>query len=77
METLKTKRFVVRKSLIGKNQLIEATFKNGKVATYNHDDAYNLMKDGLEKAACWEKYKSYTSSSSVPVIARPCIIEAV
>ena len=26
---LKSKRFVVRKSLIGKNQVIEVTFKNG------------------------------------------------
>jgi hypothetical protein len=75
MENLQSKRFVVRKSLIGKNQVIEVTFKSGKTATYNHDVAYELMRPGLEKAACWEKYKSYTSSSSVPVIARPSIIE--
>ena len=31
MEILKSKRFVVRKSLIGKNQIIEVTFKNGKI----------------------------------------------
>ena len=37
MENLKSKRFVIRKSLIGKNQVIEVTFKNGKTATYNHD----------------------------------------
>jgi hypothetical protein len=36
-QVLKSKRFVVRKSLIGKNQIIEVTFKNGKVAKYNHD----------------------------------------
>ena len=30
MQNLKSKRFVVRKSLIGKNQIIEVTFKNGK-----------------------------------------------
>ena len=40
MSILKSKRFVVRKSLIGKNQIIEVTFKNGKVAKYNHDDVY-------------------------------------
>ena len=34
---MKSKRFVVRKSLIGKNQVIEVTFKNGKIAKYNHD----------------------------------------
>ena len=30
MQNLQSKRFVVRKSLIGKNQIIEVTFKNGK-----------------------------------------------
>ena len=30
MSNIKSKRFVIRKSLIGKNQIIEVTFKNGK-----------------------------------------------
>ena len=67
MENLKSKRFVVRKSLIGKNQIIEVTFSSGKIAKYNHDDAYEAMKEKLEKMNCWEKYKSYTSSSIIPV----------
>ena len=66
MENLKSKRFVVRKSLIGKNQIIEVTFKSGKIAKYNHDDAFEVMKEKLEKMNCWAKYKSYTSSSSIP-----------
>ena len=70
MSTLISKRFVIRKSLIGKNQLITVNFKNGKTVTYNHDKVYEVMKDKLEKMACFEKYKSYTSSTSVPVIAR-------
>ena len=74
MENLKSKRFVVRKSLIGKNQIIEVTFKNGKVAKYNHDDAFEVMKEKLEKMNCWEKYKSYTSSSSIPVSVRSVLI---
>ena len=74
MSVLKSKRFVVRKSLIGKNQIIEATFKNGKVAKYNHDDVYNVMKTKLETMNCWAKYKSYTSSTSMPVIARELLI---
>ena len=45
MENLKSKRFVVRKSLIGKNQIIEVTFSNGKIAKYNHDDAFEVMKE--------------------------------
>ena len=70
MSTLISKRFVIRKSLIGKNQLITINFKKGKTVTYNHDKVYEVMKDKLEAMACWEKYKSYTSSTSVPVIAR-------
>ena len=39
-KVLKSKRFVVRMSLVGKNQLIEFTTKNGKTITYNHDKVY-------------------------------------
>ncbi len=74
MEILKSKRFVVRKSLIGKNQIIEVTFKNGKVAKYNHDDAYSQMEEKLIQMNCWEKYKSYTSSSSIPTSVRSVLI---
>jgi len=74
MENLKSKRFVIRKSLIGKNQVIEVTFKNGKTATYNHDLAFEIMKDKLESMECFKKYKSYTSSSSIPVILRDKVI---
>ena len=74
MSILKSKRFVVRKSLIGKNQIIEVTFKNGKVSKYNHDDVYNVMKSKLETMNCWAKYKSYTSSTSMPVVTRELLI---
>ena len=70
MQTLKSKRFVIRKSLIGKNQIIEVTFKSCKTFTYNHDMAYEVMKDKLNKMNCFEKYKSYTSSTNVPVVLR-------
>ena len=70
MQTLNSKRFVIRKSLIGKNQTITVTFKNGNTFPYNHDKAYEIMKDKLSTMNCFEKYKSYTSSTSVPVILR-------
>ena len=70
MSNLKSKRFVVRKSLIGKNQIIEVTFKNGKQVTYNHDEVYEVMKTKLDTMNCFIKYKSYTSSTSVPVSVR-------
>ena len=68
MSNLISKRFVVRQSLIGKNQIIEVTFKNGKTFKYNHDKAFELMKDNLTKLNCWAKYKSYTSSTSIPKV---------
>ena len=67
---LKSKRFVVRKSLIGKNQVIEFTNKKGETFTYNHDKVYSIMKENLEKLACFVKYKSYTASNNIPVVLR-------
>ncbi len=74
MKNLQSKRFLVRKSLINTNTVIEVTFKNGKTAKYNHDDAYEVMKEKLNAMNCWEKYKSYTSSTSIPVIVRSVLI---
>ena len=67
---LKSKRFVVRKSLIGKNQVIEFTNKKGETFTYNHDKVYTLMKSKLETLPCWEKYKSYTATNNIPLVCR-------
>tara|TARA_R100000742_G_C4249726_1_gene68178 strand:+ start:670 stop:897 length:228 start_codon:yes stop_codon:yes gene_type:complete len=70
MSKLNSKRFVVRKSLIGKNTVINVEFKNGKTYTYNHDKVYEIMKDKLNSLNCFEKYGSYTSSTSIPTVLR-------
>ena len=70
MNTLNSKRFVIRKSLIGKNTTINVEFKNGKQVTYNHDKVYEIMKDTLNSLPCYIKYNSYTSSTNVPVQVR-------
>ena len=67
---IKSKRFVVRKSLIGKKQLITFTTKKGDEVTYNHDKVYEIMKETLTKLPCWEKYKSYTATNNIPVVLR-------
>ena len=67
---IKSKRFVVRQSLVGQNKTIDVTFKNGKTATYNHDKVFSIMKDKLENMACWAKYKSYTASNNLPLSVR-------
>ena len=67
---IKSKRFVVRQSLIGKDTNVEFTNKKGIIITYSHDKAFEIMKDGLESLGCWVKYKSYTSSGNVPKAIR-------
>ena len=73
MSNLNLKRFVIRKSLIGKNTTINVEFKNGKTCTYNHDKVYEIMKDKLNTLPCFIKYNSYTSSTNVPVSVRSVV----
>jgi len=70
LNVLKSKRFVVRKSLIGKNQIITFTNKKGDEITYNHDKVFEIMKDTLTNLPCWTKYKSYTATNNIPMICR-------
>jgi len=70
LNVVESKRFVIRKSLIGKNQVISFTNKKGVVVKYNHDIAYNIMKENLEKLACFIKYKSYTATNNIPTVLR-------
>ena len=63
---LNSKRFVVRQSLIGKDETINVTFKNGNTVTYNHDKVFEIMKESLEAMPCWLKYKSYTATNNIP-----------
>ena len=70
MNTIKSKRFVVRKSLIGTNTVIEFTNKKGNTYTYSHDKVYEIMKDKLEKMPCFIKYKSYTATNNIPLVCR-------
>ena len=44
---IKSKRFVVRQSLVGKNQVIEFTNKKGDTYKYNHDKVYSILKKHL------------------------------
>ena len=69
-KVLKSKRFVVRLSLVGKNQTIEFTNKKGDTITYNHDKVYSIMKDKLESLECFKKYKSYTATNNIPMSVR-------
>jgi len=70
VEELKTKRFVIRKSLIGKNVVISFTNKKQENVSYNHDEVYNTHKEKFDSMNCFNKYKSYTNSNSVPSFCR-------
>ena len=67
---IKSKRFVVRQSLVGQNKTINVEFKNGKTVTYNHDKVYSIMKEKLSTMPCFQKYKSYTASNNIPLVVR-------
>ena len=68
--TLTTKRFVIRKSLIGKNTVITFVNKKQENVSYNHDEVYNTHKERFESMNCFAKYKSYTNSNAIPAFCR-------
>ena len=70
VEELKTKRFVIRKSLIGKNVIITFTNKKQENVSYNHDEVYNTHKERFEAMNCFAKYKSYTNTNAIPAFCR-------
>ena len=70
LNKLTTKRFVIRKSLIGTNTIITFTTKKGNEVTYNHDEVYERNKDRFESMNCIKKYKSYTNTNNIPTFCR-------
>ena len=70
VEVLKTKRFVIRKSLIGKNVVITFTNKKQENVSYNHDEVYNAHAEKFNSMNCFQKYKSYTNTNAVPAFCR-------
>jgi len=67
---LTTKRFVIRKSLLGTNSVI--TFTNNKdiTFTYDHDEIYSTFQEKFESMPCFQQYSSYTNSNTVPKFCR-------
>ena len=70
MNNLTTKRFVIRKSLLGTNTVI--TFTNNKdiTFTYDHDEIYSTHQEKFESMPCFQEYKSYINSNTVPKFCR-------
>jgi len=67
---LTTKRFVIRKSLIGTNSIITFTNSKKQTYTYDHDEIYSTYQEKFETMKCFQEYKSYTNSNIVPKFCR-------
>ena len=65
-----TNRFIISKSLIGKNTIITFKNKKGDDCTYNHDKVYTTLKDRFEEMECFKKYKNYTNTNNLPKFVR-------
>ena len=67
---LTTKRFVIRKSLIGTNTIITFVNKKQETVSYDHDEIYSTFQEKFENMTCFQQYKSYTNSNTVPKFCR-------
>ena len=70
VNNITSKRFVIRKSLIGTNTVITFVTTKVKTGTYNHDQVYNRNKERFESMNCFKKYKSYTNTNNIPTFCR-------
>ena len=71
--------FVVRKSWMGRNQVITFVNNKGQKITYNHDEALKVMLPKLNILPCWAKRGYWSQSTNAPknVLASEAIIEVV
>ena len=67
---LTTKRFVIRKSLIGTNTIISFVNTKQVLCRYDHDKVYNQLKAKFDLMPCFEKYGSYTNTNNLPAFVR-------
>ena len=58
--------FVVRKSWLGRNQVITFINKKNQKVTYNHDDVLNVMLPKLSIMPCWIKREYWSQSTDMP-----------
>ena len=66
MTKLTKKRFVISKSLIGKNVEITFTNKKSETYTYNHDEVFSNNQEKLLSMKCFNEYGNYTNSNKIP-----------
>lgn len=69
-EILISKRFIIRKSLIGKGIVVQFTDYDGRVHKYDHDKVYKLEQDRFDNMKCFQKYKYYSQTFDLPKFVR-------
>jgi len=67
---IERKNFVVRKSWLGRNQVITFTNNKGITLKYNHDEVLNLMLPRLNISPCWIKRGYWSQSTDLPSYVR-------
>ena len=58
--------FVVRKSWLGRNQVITFVNNKNQKVTYNHDEVLNVMLPKLSIMPCWIKREYGSQSTDMP-----------
>ena len=62
--------FVVRKSWLGRNQVITFVNNKNQRVTYNHDEVLNVMLPKLSIMPCWIKREYWSQSTDMPANVR-------
>ncbi len=71
------KNFVVRKSWLGRNQIITFTNNKNVKITYNHDEVLKVMLPKLSIMPCWIKRGYWSQSTDMPVNVRDIVLDRV
>ena len=58
--------FVVRKSWLGRNQIITFVNNKNQRVTYNHDEVLKVMLPKLSIMPCWIKREYWSQSTDMP-----------
>ena len=70
VNVLESKRFIIRKSLIGNGLIVKFTDYDGRVHKYNHDKVYELERERFDNMKCFAKYKYYSQTFDLPKFVR-------
>ena len=63
---IERKNFVLRKSWLGRNQMISFVNNKNQKITYNHDEVLKVMLPKLNIMPCWIKREYWSQSTNIP-----------